>query len=116
MAMARVREFLQAREGREVSWDELVDACLAPSLNTLNADLTRLVANPRNGITRVGDDRVRGVHRSYRYDKPAPAQFVTLRLIGQSADGNGLAQDDQTMRIFEIIPRGRLDCVAGPTA
>lgn len=119
MAMARVRSYLQANEGREVPYQELLDAGLAPSEATLHSDLSRLVANPAEGITMIGDIRVRGMHRGYRYVKPAapePPQLVTLRLIGQTADGYGLAQDDETMRIYEIVPRGRLDYVAGPAA
>lgn len=118
MAVAKIRAYLQEREGQEVSYEELQAAGLAPSDATLHADLSRLVADPRNGITIVGDERARGIRRPYRYDPPPvihPPSFVTLRLIGQSADGNGLAQDDD-MRIYEIIPRGRLDYAAGPAA
>jgi hypothetical protein len=110
VAVAKIREYLQDRAGHEVSYEELLAARLSPTQATLNADLSRLVADPRNGITRVGDERVKGTHRSYRYDKPPepePPKFVTLRLIGKTEAGNRLAQDDE-MRIFEIIPVGRL--------
>jgi hypothetical protein len=112
MAMRRVKAYLQEREGQEVSYEELAAAGLAPTEATLHADLSRLTANPRNGVTIVGDARSPGVHRPYRYDTPVPAPepaYVTLRLIGHTAGGNGLGQDEQTRRIFEILPAGRLD-------
>jgi hypothetical protein len=119
MSVRMIRNYLHARAGQEVSWKELAAASLAPSEATLAADLSRLTADPRNGITRIGAGPRKGAHRSYRYDKPAvPEQpeHITLRLIGQSARSNRLAQDEGTRQIYEIVPAGQLDWLAGPAS
>jgi hypothetical protein len=117
MSIRLARAYLQEREGREVPYDELATANLAPSPQVLDSDLSRLAADPRNGVTIVGDRRQAGIRRGYRYDKPEapdPPDYTTLRLVGQSASGNSLAQDEDTREIYEIVPAGQLDWVAGP--
>ena len=46
-----------------------------------------------------------------RFSNSDIAHYVTLPLIGQSAAGNGLAQDETTKRVYELVPIGRLDAV-----
>jgi hypothetical protein len=115
MAKVKVTAYLKEREGREVPYAELAAAGLAPSEATLQADLARLAADPRSGVSRPGAGRQPGRRRPARYDTPVPPpepQYVMLRLVGQSAAGNGLAADDGTGRLYEIVPAGRLDSAA----
>ena len=108
MAQNKVLDYLKEHEGQDITFEELKQAGLAPTYGALTTDLSRLTMNSGNGITRSGK---KGGSRRYRYDAPVPLpepEYATLRLIGQSDAGHGLGVDDETGRLYEIVPAGRL--------
>lgn len=110
---SKVLAYLREREGQEVSYEELLAAGLAPRPDTLSSYLSRLVSDPRSGVTRTGEDTRRpGVYRGYRYDTPEPEAepvMLDLRRVGSTVRGNPLAIDDETGELFEIVPIGKLE-------
>jgi hypothetical protein len=111
VATRKILDYLKAREGQEVSYEELL-AAHAIHRASLDTELSKLVAG-NYGVTRIGP-RQRGERRPYRYDTPAPAPepvYIRLRVAGQGTSGNLLARDDEGT-IYEILPIGRLDRTA----
>ncbi len=110
-ASNKVLEYLREREGQEVTIEEMVAAGLGTK-RTLLTSLSRLVADPRAGVRRVGiPRRQHGVNRPYRYDAPPPPPEVvtiTLSKIGCTVEDNALAVDQDGV-IYALVPIAHLD-------
>jgi hypothetical protein len=103
---SKVLGYLQERAGQEVTVGEMMEAGLAPTMGTLMTYLSKLVLDPRSGVTRLGlDKRTHGVNRPYRYDPPAEEVRLTLLVVGETTEGHALARDAAGV-IYEVRKLG----------
>jgi hypothetical protein len=103
----KVLTYLQERAGQEVTVAEMMEAQLAPQLGTLMTYLSRLVNDPRSGVTRGGlNKRTHGVNRPYRYDAPVEIKQFALRVVGETQEGHMLAQDADGV-LYEVRTLGK---------
>jgi hypothetical protein len=104
----KVLAYMQERPGQEVTVGEMMDAGLAPTMGTLMTYLSRLVLDPRSGVTRLGlDKRTHGLNRPYRYDQPADYVRLVLTVVGETEAGHPMARDESGV-VYEVRPIGKI--------
>lgn len=111
MADSKVMTYLKAREGQDVTVEQMLADGVAPNKTTLLSYLSKLVADPRTGVRRLGDaQRLPGVNRPYRYEPPPPPPEVVRLTFAKVGIGTAgvLVVDDEGV-LYELRAIGQLE-------